>query len=398
MWARFRTWFDTLPVTDAVQRRLSFSLQIIQFGLIIAVLPAAGIIIANNAFSLVQGTRLLALIVVLLTNVLGVWLLRRGAFQASVLWSIGGVQAALIFFLVLSGVLRNGSGLLAMMVPVVLIGLLLGRRALLIVALIAVTSIIVIAFLELLPGTPIGSSARQTSSPFSIGISVVIVFGLIVLAIDRFNTALRLTLTESTNRQRDLEVLQASLEQTVVERTASLATALRDVEQREAFLAETLKDLQASQTLVRELSAPVIPVLSGVLVVPLVGAIDETRATGVSQHILEQVDHQRAHTVIIDVTGVPLIDTHVAQTLLRAAAAIRLLGAQALLVGVRPEVAQTIVSLGANLSAIPTYASLQEAVEALMARTGNQAGGAASTASAASITRNNLALFSQASS
>jgi len=253
-----------------------------------------------------------------------------------------------------------------MTVPIVLIGLLLGRRVLLLFVVLSVVAVTLVAYLETGSGLPIGMNRSRQTSPLSISITFFMCIGVIALAIDRFSSTMRQMLYESADRQQELEALQASLEQTVAERTASLATALHNATQRESVLAETLADLQATQLLVRELSAPVIPVLAGVLVVPLVGSIDETRATGLSQHVLAQVEQQRAHTAIIDVTGVPLIDTHVAQTLLRTAAAVRLLGAQTFLVGVRPEVAQTIVSLGANLQAIPTFASLQEAVEELL--------------------------------
>jgi rsbT co-antagonist protein RsbR len=78
------------------------------------------------------------------------------------------------------------------------------------------------------------------------------------------------------------------------------------------------------------------------------------------------VERERARKVIFDITGVPLVDTRVAQVLLQTAAAVRLLGAQPLLVGIRPEVAQTIISLGLDFEAITTYSNLQEAVEALL--------------------------------
>jgi anti-anti-sigma factor len=369
MWLRFRTWFDTLPVTDAMQHRQSVSLQIIQFAVILAAIPSIGLVLVNMQPGLLMLINILTLVVVLVSSAVGVWLLRHGAFQASVICSIGGLQVGLAIIQVLSGVLHNGGTVLSMTIPIVLIGLLLGRRVLLLFALFSITIVTIVAYLEAVPGTLVGRSEHQAGSPLLLSITFFICIGLIVLAIDRFSSAMSQMLHESANRQHELELLQASLEHTVAERTASLAMALHNVQQRETFLAQTLTDLQASQTLVRELSAPVIPVLAGVLVVPLVGSIDETRATGLAQHVLAQVEQQHAHTAIIDVTGVPLIDTHVAQTLLRTAAAIRLLGAQTFLVGVRPEVAQTIVSLGANLSAIPTFASLQEAVAELMRST-----------------------------
>ena len=126
--------------------------------------------------------------------------------------------------------------------------------------------------------------------------------------------------------------------------------------------------MQENRNLVRDMSSPVLPVLPGVLVAPLVGAIDDERAVAFEQNILSQVEQQRTRHVIFDITGVPLVDTQVAQILLRTASAVRLLGAQALLVGVRPEVAQTLVALGTRLDNIPTYSNLREAV-AVLART-----------------------------
>lgn len=158
--------------------------------------------------------------------------------------------------------------------------------------------------------------------------------------------------------------MRDSLEATVNERTAGLQEALRTVEQREAQLQQVLADLQASQATIRELSAPVLPVLPGVLIAPLVGAIDESRATVFVTNVLRAVERERAQQVIFDVTGVPLIDTQVARMILQAADAVRLLGAQVILVGIRPEVAQTVVGLGVALD-MKTYADLQQAIHAL---------------------------------
>jgi anti-anti-sigma factor len=99
---------------------------------------------------------------------------------------------------------------------------------------------------------------------------------------------------------------------------------------------------------------------------PLVGGIDSARAALLMDSLLGAIERQRARTVILDVTGVPLVDTHVAQVLLRAAAAARLLGAEPVLVGLRPELAQTIVGLGVDLSGLTTQADLQSGVRYAM--------------------------------
>jgi rsbT co-antagonist protein RsbR len=125
---------------------------------------------------------------------------------------------------------------------------------------------------------------------------------------------------------------------------------------------------------VRGLSSPIIPVLDGIVVMPLIGVIDSQRATMLMETLLRGVDQDRATMVILDVTGVPIIDTQVARMLLDAARAVKLLGTQTLLVGLRPELAQTIVGLGLDLTGLSTQADLQSGVRYAM----RQHGGAAS--------------------
>lgn len=117
---------------------------------------------------------------------------------------------------------------------------------------------------------------------------------------------------------------------------------------------------QASQ--IRELSTPIIPLHTGVMALPLVGTIDSARAGQILETLLTGISEQQADVVIIDITGVPVVDTAVANYLLQAAQAARLLGAQVVLVGISAEVAQTIVQVGADLSTITTRATLQDGI------------------------------------
>jgi anti-anti-sigma factor len=128
--------------------------------------------------------------------------------------------------------------------------------------------------------------------------------------------------------------------------------------------AEAIINAQAST--LAELSTPLIPLTSTVLVLPLVGAVDSNRAQQILETLLEGVQHHNAHTAIIDITGLPIIDTHVAGALINAAQAVRLLGAEVIITGIRPEVAQTLVSIGIDLSSIITYGALQHAIEAVL--------------------------------
>ena len=117
-----------------------------------------------------------------------------------------------------------------------------------------------------------------------------------------------------------------------------------------------------------ELSTPLLPVADGVLVMPLIGAVDSTRAEMIMEALLAGVSAQRAHTVILDITGVREIDTWVASALLRAAASIKLLGAGTILTGVGPAVAQTLVHLGVDLGDLDTRGSLRAGIAAALRR------------------------------
>jgi anti-anti-sigma regulatory factor len=127
---------------------------------------------------------------------------------------------------------------------------------------------------------------------------------------------------------------------------------------------ESLVDTQRNllETL-RELSSPVIPIFEGIIVLPLIGHIDTQRASQILEGLLAGIEHYRARVVLMDVTGVPIVDTSVANHLLQAAQAARLLGAETVLVGVRPEVAQTMVQLGVEPLGLTTRADLQSGVE-----------------------------------
>lgn len=191
----------------------------------------------------------------------------------------------------------------------------------------------------------------------------IIVAGLIASRLST-DTAQRLAEANQraeTERQRAETALQQSQQQ-----AQELQVAFQMVADRETELTRILSELRTAETTVRDLSAPVIPVLPGVLVAPLVGTIDNERATLFSSNVLAAIERERARTVVLDVTGVPIIDTAVAQVLIQTSSAVRLLGARVLLVGIRPEVAQTLVALNVDLSAIATYANLQSAIQAML--------------------------------
>jgi rsbT co-antagonist protein RsbR len=122
----------------------------------------------------------------------------------------------------------------------------------------------------------------------------------------------------------------------------------------------------------QELSAPLIPVFDNITVMPLVGTIDTERAKSIMENLLQGVVKHRAEVVLIDITGVPVVDTMVAHHIIQASEAVRLVGAKCLLVGIRPEIAQTIVNLGIDLSQLTTKNSLQKGIELALEMTNRQ--------------------------
>jgi len=116
---------------------------------------------------------------------------------------------------------------------------------------------------------------------------------------------------------------------------------------------------------VRELGCPIIPLLPGVLLIPLIGVIDSDRARQILESVLQGVSDHQAQTVLLDITGVPMVDTQVANTLIQVARTASLLGSRVILVGIRPEIAQSIVGLGIGLESLVTQPTLAAAIAAL---------------------------------
>jgi rsbT co-antagonist protein RsbR len=124
-----------------------------------------------------------------------------------------------------------------------------------------------------------------------------------------------------------------------------------------------------------DLSTPVVRLWDGIVAVPLVGTLDSSRAQVVMEALLQAIVDQRARVAILDITGVPTVDTLVAQHLLKTVTATRLMGADAIISGIRPSTAQTIVQLGIDLSDITTRSTLADALETAIARVSDPAAG-----------------------
>jgi PAS domain S-box-containing protein len=137
-------------------------------------------------------------------------------------------------------------------------------------------------------------------------------------------------------------------------------TEYKRIEDERALLQEQI--IRAQQDALAELSTPLLMISDTTMVMPLVGTVDSRRVGQIMDTLLNGVAASRASTVIMDITGVAIVDTQVANAFIRASQAVSLLGAQVVLTGIRPEVAQTLVQLGVDLRAIITRSTLRDGI------------------------------------
>jgi len=128
--------------------------------------------------------------------------------------------------------------------------------------------------------------------------------------------------------------------------------------------------IKRQQAELLELSTPVVELWKGVLALPLIGTLDSARTQVVMESLLERLVETQASIAIIDITGVPTVDTNVAKHLLKTVTAARLMGAECMISGISPAIAQTMVHLGVDLAEVPTKASLATALKIAMQKIG----------------------------
>jgi rsbT co-antagonist protein RsbR len=156
-------------------------------------------------------------------------------------------------------------------------------------------------------------------------------------------------------------------QQSSLVRLEVVEAARAEAEAARTQLIGQLATIEEQRTVIRELSIPVIPIDDRTMILPLVGALDSTRLQQIQARALHAMERSSARYLVLDITGVPIIDSQVAQGLLAVVQATHLLGARVLLVGIRPEVAQAVVSLGLELSGLATYRDLQSALRSMAA-------------------------------
>jgi len=175
------------------------------------------------------------------------------------------------------------------------------------------------------------------------------------------------------------DALVAVLDEAYADDLAVLADAVRamnaivdgmGLQTFEAYTAGREAVLKSQQLSLLELSTPVVKLWDGIVAVPLIGTLDSGRSQTVMENLLQAIVDTGSQIAIIDITGVPMVDTLVAQHLLKTAAATRLMGADCIISGIRPQIAQTMVHLGVELGTVVTKATLADAFKVALRRVG----------------------------
>lgn len=138
----------------------------------------------------------------------------------------------------------------------------------------------------------------------------------------------------------------------------------------EAYQRSREEIIERQQQELLDLSTPVVQLWDGILALPLIGTLDSERTQIVMESLLEAIVEKEATVAILDITGVPTVDTLVAQHLMKTVAAARLMGAECIISGIRPQIAQTIVHLGVDLGGVITKATLASALQVALRKTG----------------------------
>jgi rsbT co-antagonist protein RsbR len=153
---------------------------------------------------------------------------------------------------------------------------------------------------------------------------------------------------------------------TIAGHSEGLAGTLTDITEKRQAAEERLRlqeaIIQAQAEKLGEQSTPLIAITPEILVLPLIGSVDASRATRIIETVLQGDSEAQAHSIILDITGVPVVDTVVAQAIVQIAQAVKLVGARLIVTGIRPEVAQTLVALGLPLRELVTFSSLHQGI------------------------------------
>lgn len=367
MWIRLRRWLNDVRVQDPIRHRQAIVLQFFLFSMLGASLCTLLSSFIDPNPPLTRAFFVLVLASFSCGIALAITLLRYGYLRWTIVLITLLFLVAIATIMVAVGIRSAAATVAGFAIPVTLVGLIVGRRALVLTIAASIIIFTVIALLEEYAPQVVRFVSLE-DHPF--GRSVMFAMALIIqgLFLDLFGQVLRDALAVTQARERDLDRLRDDLERTVVERTAALQAALQDLQVHSEAQAQLLAQVEEQRSLIRDLSVPVLPISKTILVMPLIGALDSERLMIFQEQALQAIKRSSARTLVVDITGVSLVDSQVAQELLAIVRVSRLLGTEAVLVGIRPEIAQAIVGMNLGFAKMRTFNDLQAALEQLLIR------------------------------
>ena len=169
--------------------------------------------------------------------------------------------------------------------------------------------------------------------------------------------------SEEQDEFRELETAFTIFVQELADAKQQRERALTRAEAANRELEAKLETIEMQQAAIRELSTPIIEVWTGVLCLPVVGVVDSQRSAEMTETLLEMIVSKQARTAIVDITGIDVMDTKTADHFIKMARAVRLLGAECVISGINPGIAQTLTHIGVDLAGVRTMRNLRDALQ-----------------------------------
>ncbi|HEX4962535.1 MAG TPA: STAS domain-containing protein [Thermoanaerobaculia bacterium] len=199
----------------------------------------------------------------------------------------------------------------------------------------------------------------------------LVIEALSYASVDEFDSCLNLLGRSADERDEfsELETAFSIFVRELGEAKAELNRALTQQEAANRDLEAKLETIEMQQAAIRELSTPIIEVWAGVLCLPVVGVVDSQRSAEMTETLLETIVSKQARMAIVDITGIDVMDTKTADHFIKMARAVRLLGAECIVSGINPGIAQTLTHIGVDLTGVRTLRSLRDALQLYLRET-----------------------------
>jgi len=358
VWQALQRWFIAVPYSDPLSQRLAFMFQTLLFMVIIGGIVDVGMLLIANSSQPSGVVVSVFLVIFELGAIAALVMLRRGMMQRMILLVlvVFGVIASVV--LVLFGLQQHSLLLFMWMLPIVLVGTLLDRKWLVISTVCGMAIVLILSSAEQYQFWWVNRIDIQTNSADILRFFTILLI-IVVFAIEQLSDSFHKVMQLYKQRSVELTKIHEDLERLVAERNENLFDALQASQQRALQLRNAMKEIEQQRQLIHSLEVPIIPISSTTVVMPLIGSLDEKRFLQIREQALRAIERSSVKQLVLDITGVPLVDDVMTRGLIEIVQATDLLGVETVLVGIRPEVAYSIVQLQGDFPHLRTASTLQ---------------------------------------